>query len=278
MQKFRHILVFYTLLFLLLSCQKNNIPEIEIIAKVDKEFLTREQLFEWMPTTIDEAQKKVLARQYIDRWVQKTTMALSAKNEGISLSSYEKWSLQNYQKELLAQKYINAKLPKDIIVTDEEISTFYEEHKDQFIRHEDEVHMIQLYLENQDKAIDAEIRESKSLLEVIKKNYLDKQFNRLLEKNGDLGYVPIDKLRNEISRLVNTGSTGRIYGPIKIENAYYYFQMMDKQKANSYRSLDLVREEIQMRLMAIKRSQMAQELAQNLSKQYEIELFLEHIK
>ncbi len=278
MQKFKHILVFYTLLFLLLSCQKNNIPEIEIIAKVDKEYLTRDQLFEWMPSTINEAQKKVLARQYIDRWVQKTTMALSAKNEGISLSSYEKWSLQNYQKELLAQKYINVKLPKDIIITDEEISTFYEEHKDQFIRHEDEVHLIQLYLENQDKAIDAEIRELKSLLEVIKKNYLDKQFNRFLEKNGDLGYVPIDKLRKEISRLVNTGSTGRIYGPIKIENVYYYFQMMDKQKANSYRSLDLVREEIQMRLMAIKRSQMAQELAQNLSEQYEIELFLEHIK
>ena len=111
MQKFKHILVFYTLLFLLLSCQKNNIPEIEIIAKVDKEYLTRDQLFEWMPSTINEAQKKVLARQYIDRWVQKTTMALSAKNEGISLSSYEKWSLQNYQKELLAQKYVNVKLP-----------------------------------------------------------------------------------------------------------------------------------------------------------------------
>lgn len=272
------VLTTFPLILTFATCQKNTVPEIEIVAKVENEYLTREDLFNWMPDHVSEEQKKLLARQYIDRWIEKTTMALTAKNNGISLSSYEKWSLLNYEKELLAQKYLETKLPKNIIITDEEISTFYEENKNQFIRQEDEVHLIHLFLENQDKAIAAEMKELKSLLEVIKKNYLDTQFNRLLEKNGDLGYIPVNKLRKEITRLVKTGSTGRIYGPIRIERGYYYFQMMDKQKAGSYRSLDLVKEEIRLRLTAIKRNSIANELGQKLTEKYIVKIFMEHIK
>jgi hypothetical protein len=274
----RFLVIFISALSLILACQKSSIPEIEIVAKAGEEFLTRDELFKWMPSTISENEREIIARQYIDRWVQKTTMALSAKNEGISLSPYEKWSLQNLQKEMLAQKFLDAKLPKDIIVTDEEISTFYEENKDQFIRNDDEVHLVQLFLESQDRAISAEIRELKSLLKVIQKNYLDQQFNRLIEMNGDLGYVPVKNLRKEIVRTVRTGSTGRIYGPIKIENGFYYFQMMDKQKAKTYRSLDLVKEEVRIRLEAIKRDQLAQELADKLTNSFKVEVFPEHIK
>ncbi len=277
-KRFIIILTTFPLILTLATCQKNTVPEIEIVAKVENEYLTREDLFNWMPDQVSEEQKKLLARQYIDRWVEKTTMALSAKNNGISLSSYEKWSLSNYEKELLAQKYLETKLPKNIIITDEEISTFYEENKKQFIRQEDEVHLIHLFLENQDKAIAAEMKELKSLLEVIKKNYLDTQFNRLLEKNGDLGYIPVSKLRKEITKLVKTGNTGRIYGPIRIEKGYYYFQMMDKQKAGSYRSLDLVKEEIRLRLTAIKRNNIANELGKKLTEKYIVKIFMEHIK
>jgi hypothetical protein len=277
-REFKLSVIIIAMISLILACQKSSIPEIEIVAKAGEDFLTRDELFRWMPPTKSEDEKEIIARLYIDRWIQKTTMALSAKNEGISLSPYEKWSLQNLHKEMLAQKYLDAKLPKEIIVTDEEISTFYKENKDQFIRNYDEVHLVQLFLESRDRAISAEIRELKSLMKVIQKNYLDQQSNRLIERNGDLGYVPIKNLRKEIVRTARTGSTGRIYGPIQIENGYYYFQMMDKQNAGTYRSLDLVKEEVKMRLEAIKRDQLAQELGEKLTNGFKVEVFPEHIK
>jgi len=264
--------------FFIMSCSNSDVPAIEIVAKAGDQYLTREELLNWMPKNIPEEQKEILARQYIDRWVNKTVLALSAKSDGIQLTTYEKWSLDNLQKEMLAQKYLNAKLPREIIITDQEIATYYEEKKDQFIRSEDEVHLVQLFLENLDRAIAEEIRENQSLLEVIKKNYLDTQINRIIEKNGDLGYVPVDNLRKEISCQVKNGRTGRIYGPINIEKGYYYFQMMDKQNAGSYRSLDLVQDEIRMRLISIKRDKLAEDLSKKVSEKYTVEIFPEHIQ
>lgn len=264
--------------FIILNCQNNSVPAIEIVAKVGDQYLTRDELINWMPQDIPEEQKDILSRQYIDRWVQKTMLALTAEDDGMSLTPYEKWSLESLQKEMLAQKYLNSKLPKDIIITDQEISTYYDEKKEQFIRNEDEVHLVQLFLENLDRAIAEEIREQKSLLEVIKKNYLDTQINRIVEKNGDLGYVPVENLRKEIARTIKNGRTGRIYGPINIEKGYYYFQMMDKQKAGSFRSLDLVQDEIRLRLVSIKREKLADELSEKLKDTYVVEVFPEHIQ
>jgi hypothetical protein len=264
-------------IFLIMNCRNSPVPQIEIIAKVDDHYLTRQELLNWMPPDLPENQKEILSRQYVDRWVQKTMMASLAKNEGLTLSPYEKWSIENLQKEMLAQKYLDAKLPRDIIITDQEISNYYEEKKQQFIRSEDEVHIVQLFLENLDQAIAKEIREQNSLLEVIKKNYLDTQGNRIVEKNGDLGYVPVNSLRKEVIRTVKSGRTGRIYGPIKLEKGYYYFQMMDKQPEGSYRSLDLMQDQIRFRLTRIKREKLTADLGQELMNRFSVEVFREHI-
>ena len=100
----------------------------------------------------------------------------------------------------------------------------------------------------------------------------------MVEKNGDLGYVPEENLRPEIQRIVRTGSTGKIYGPIKIESGYYYFQMMDKQKAGSYRSLDLMKDDIRTRLISIKREKLSEDLAKKIAEKMDIEVHMEHIK
>ena len=76
---------------------------------------------------------------------------------------------------------------------------------------------------------------------------------------------------------IKSGSTGRIYGPIKLEKGYYYFQMMDKQPAGSHRSLDLVRDQIRFRLTQIKREKLAEELGEELRERFTIEVFREHI-
>jgi parvulin-like peptidyl-prolyl isomerase len=278
MYKLKYLIYLLLIISLIPTCKKNSVPDIEIMAKVGDEYLTRDELLSWMPPNIEENQKDIVARQYIDRWVNKTVVSLTAQNDGYELNPYEQWSISNLKKDMIAKKYLDAKLPKNIIVTDEEISSYYEENKEEFIRDEDEVHIVQLFLENLDRAIAEEIKELKSLQKVIEKNYLDSQFNRVVEKNGDLGYVPVSSIRKEIVRLVRNGSTGRIYGPIKIESGYYYFQMMDKQKSGSQRSLDLVNDEIKFRLTNIKRRKLKNEIIQKIALKYKIQIFPEHIK
>ncbi len=261
-----------------LNCRDDGKSSVKIVARAEGENLTQEELWRWIPPDIPEEQREILAKQYVDRWIQKTVMAQAAKAEGLTLSPYEKWSLDFLQKEMLSQKYLAAKLPRDIIVTDQEISSFYDKNVQQFIRSEDEVHLVQLYLDNLDRAIAEEIREQGNLLEVIKKNFLDTQPNRMLEKNGDLGYIAVNSLRKEIMRLVKAGTTGKIYGPIQLENGYYYFQMMDKQSSGSYRRLDLVKEDIRLQLIAMKREKLINELAQKLIEKSDVKIFSEYIQ
>jgi peptidyl-prolyl cis-trans isomerase C len=260
------------------GCQKDSVPKIEIVAKVGDFTLTRNELLKWLPPNLPEENKEIVARQFVDRWVQNTALFIAAQEQGYALTNYEQWAITNLQKEMLAQKYLDSKMPAQIPLTDEEISRYYDEHKEEFKREEDEVHIIQLFLENLDRAISSEIRSSNSLLEVIKKNYLDSQVNRLLEKNGDLGYVPVSSLRKEIMWYIRNGKTGRIYGPIKIESGNYYFQMMDKQPAGSYRSRDLVLDKIKTRLLNVNRKKIELEVASSVVDKLNPEIYPEHIK
>ena len=120
------------------GCHNDSIPESEIVAKVGDSYLSREELQNWLPPNIPEDQKDAVVRQYIDRWIQTTSLYLSAKKQDISLAQYEQWAVRNLEKEMYAQKYLDQKLPKEIIVTDKEIEDYYNENKDEFIRSEEE--------------------------------------------------------------------------------------------------------------------------------------------
>ncbi len=268
----------FWIVFVMVSCQNDTVPKIEIVAEVEDQILTRKQLMDWMPPDLSEDQKEIVARNYIDRWIQQTILSLAAEDKGLALTDYQEWSINYLKKELLSQKYLETQMPTEIIVTDEEISKYYEEHKEQFIRDQDEYHIVQLYLENLDQAISKEIRESNSLLEVVEKNYLDKQTGYFLGKNGDIGYVPLNDLRDEIVQTARRGRTGRIYGPTKIESGYYYFQMLDKKEKGTYRQLDLVEDEIKLRLTNIKKKKLKIEVANKQEEKLTVKSYPEHIQ
>ena len=40
--------------FLMLNCQNNSVPAIEIVAKAGNQYLTRDELLNWMPQDIPE--------------------------------------------------------------------------------------------------------------------------------------------------------------------------------------------------------------------------------
>ena len=262
----------------ILSCQRNAVPEIEVVAQVEDLYLTRTELLNWMPREIPADQKKVLAEQYIDRWVKTVTLYLAAKSDQVKLDDYSKWSLEYLQRQMLADKYVEKKQSTRLLVTDEDISRYYENHKEEFKRDKDEVHLVQLYLEKLDNAITKEISSAEYLLDVIEKNYLNNLGNRLFEQNGDLGYVPVEDLRSEIRRRIISGRTGKIYGPIKIDDGYFYFQMMDKKDANTIRNLENVKNDIWMMLTKIKMQKEQDNIAEAANKMFDIKIYPEHIQ
>ena len=78
--KIKYFIFPVLILFLWTGCRNSSVPQIEIIARVDDQYLTRDELINWMPPDLPEEQKEILSRQYIDRWIKNSMMASLAKN------------------------------------------------------------------------------------------------------------------------------------------------------------------------------------------------------
>jgi parvulin-like peptidyl-prolyl isomerase len=70
---------------------------------------------------------------------------------------------------------------------------------------------------------------------------------------GDLGYVELSKWPPRLVQAIKQYQTGAIRGPIRTEHGYHYIQVLDLQPAGAIQELDIVKDEIIMRLKIARR-------------------------
>jgi parvulin-like peptidyl-prolyl isomerase len=276
-QACKKLAVSFLLTILLLVGCKGTAPQRDIVAKVDDVYLTRDIVMTLIPENLNAEDRKFFMKRVIEQWIDNQTLARKARQEGIELSTKDQWQLNNLETDMLATKYLDSKIKVNFMPTDKDIEDYYNANQEQFKRRYDEVHLIHVYFEQLDKTIQGEIRQSKSLLDVIKKNYLDRQINRVMEPNGDLGYVPEDQIRDKFRQAIRGTKTGVIYGPIRADDGYHYLQVLDRQPAGSIRDLDLVRDEITTYLRVAKRHQAIKLLKEETRKEFSVETFYDNI-
>ncbi len=172
--------------------------------------------------------------------------------------------MENYKEELLIEKLKDLLLTSSIPVSESEIKEYYDKHREEFKIQEDEVHLILLRLESRNIGIEDDIKNEKSLLKVIEKNFLNKPIPDQLEQNGDLGYVPISRLKKPILRAIRRTPIGRISRRIQTRDGIYYIQVLDYKKRGTYRDLVQVKEQIRTRLLFTKLSEKLEEIEKNM--------------
>jgi peptidyl-prolyl cis-trans isomerase C len=153
---------------------------------------------------------------------------------------------------------------------DQEIENYYNQHRREFVWPDEYVHMIHLILDTDDKTLKEEIASSTNLLEVIKNNFLDQQSSSW-RPSGDLGYVKLLELPQRLVQTIRQAPTGAIRGPIKTDYGYHYIQVIDLQPAGAQQDLDVVKDEIIMRLKIDRRLKEVDKLKQNLQPNFNIQ-------
>ncbi len=271
-------LTYVALLFIFfVGCSKNEPPPSEIVARVGKAYLSKDMVEHLLPSQLTSDRRRFFVKRIVEQWIDNQVLAQKALEDGLTLSPGDRWQLQNLKMELLASKFLEKKTQQKFPVTDREIEEYYQANQEEFKRDHDEVHLVHLFFEKPDKVIIREIRQSKSLLEVIRKNYLDRQITKVMEPNGDLGYVITEQLRPEFRRAIRGTKTGLIYGPIYSKDGTHYLQVLDRQPAGSIRSLDLVKETIKAHLEAQKRYSYIKMIKQSARKDFGVETFYDNI-
>jgi parvulin-like peptidyl-prolyl isomerase len=267
----------YILLILLPStvliisgCSSKSDTKGNVVAQVNAAQITNSELESAIPEGSSAEVKIALKRNLMEKWIEEEIFYQVALGEGLSLSEQEMALVKNYERRLLIQKYIDTQLSQNYRILDQEVEDYYNKHKREFVWEEETVHIIHLVLENDDREIQTEIRQSKDLLAVIKKNFLDQQ-STPERPVGDLGYQKLSEFPSTIQRRIRNLKTGNVSGPIKTIYGYHYIQLLDYQKEGAIKDLDLARDEIYMRLQVKKRNEEIASIKQNLRSKFTIQ-------
>jgi peptidyl-prolyl cis-trans isomerase C len=252
------------------GCSSKSDTKVNVVAQVNAAQITNSELESAIPEGSSAEVKIALKRNLMEKWIEEEIFYQVALAEGLSLSEQEMVLVENYERRLLIQKYIDTRLSQNYRILDQEVEDYYNKHQREFVWDDETVHIIHLVLDNDDKAIRTEIRQSTDLLAVIKKNFFDQQSTQI-RPIGDLGYQKLSEFPNIIQRRIKNLKTGNISGPIKTNYGYHYIQLLDYQKKGEMKDLDLARDEIYMRLQVLKRNEEVDNIKQNLRSKFTIQ-------
>jgi hypothetical protein len=134
--KGNYLLLFF-LIGLIFSCQEAETEE-EItgtpVAQVGENYLYQEEITELLPPNYSQEDSTNIVKRYVDNWIEKQLLLKEAESKsGIDQKELQE-RLEDYKYQLLVhaykQNYVNEYL--DTLVTDPQISTYYEENKANF--------------------------------------------------------------------------------------------------------------------------------------------------
>jgi foldase protein PrsA len=153
---------------------------------------------------------------------------------------------------------------KNIQVSDDEITAYMDEHKDEF------KNTIQLHIEQIEAA---NLTDANKVVELLKKG---NDFKKVAQENsidtatavdgGDLGWVEEDDpfIPAPIIKMAKSLGTGQISPPIEIEGYYYIIRLLDA-KVNSKGTIDEITTALRKQL-ALQKAPPLKELTQDLRK------------
>lgn len=262
---------------LIIACNQNHELPPDLVAQVNDAYLIKENLNYRVPSDLSEETQLSMKKMLIKQWVEDEILYQSAIKEGFQWNDSDLFQIENYKKSIIIQRYLDDKLNKNYRIPEKEIEDYYNNNKKEFIRNADEVHVIHLFIENKDNAIFKEIREAKDLNEIIKKYYFNIR-STYESPNGDLGYVEISSLPEIIQKAVRRQKTGTISSPLKTKDGYHFIQLMDFQKAGTQRDLELVKDEIVLRLKWQKREQERERLMDELREKFQVQTYLSKVQ
>jgi foldase protein PrsA len=111
---------------------------------------------------------------------------------------------------------------------------------------------------------------------------LAKQYTKrdsLKERGGEFGFFPMTK-HGAIGRIASRMEIGEVYGPLKLDNGYSVFQLIDKKKDSTHysKSYDEVKEELITHLTLIKFEKYINEYNALLAEKYGVEIYEDVLK
>ena len=257
-----------------LCCEQAEKPQKGTpLAKVGKSFLYEHDVLRRLPDTYNEEQKNNFIAQYRDQWVRRELIAQEAKRSGLSEQEELKLKIEDAEKDVLAQAYRDYLInhTDSVHVSLNEVQTFYENNKSQFILQERHIqfrHIKTANLENS-KAAKSDLMRGISFEKVVEKYALDKA-STLSEAQV---YYPIQLAASqypELNKYLQVIGNMEISIIRLLDGKYHFVQITDERPAGTHPDLDWILDRIKEWLILEKKRKILTTLERELYLKAEI--------
>lgn len=234
------------------------------LARVNKSYLTEENL-NLIPTiTGPESSLETERTLLIENWVTTELLYQEGVKRKLDKNPEVKNQLLQYQKQLVANQYLQMELGDQLSADDQEINEYYFQNREQF-RVAVLTHKVNVYtFETPDGARDAYLtllRNNPDAVQEIKKNHLI-----------NTRFVKENTVTPKIRKIFFSGRPQKISEPFSHENAYFIFEIVETFPPESYLPISEVREEIRQEIGIMKYNRAYTALIHKLRKKSHVEV------
>lgn len=258
-----------------------------VIARVGKYSLTVKQFDEQIKALPPQLQMAVMQRpglkkQFLERWVQLTMLALAARDKGFDKKPDVKLQIEEAANSILARAYMQEAIDAGSMkVSDAEIKEYYNSHKDEFMEKESvkAQHILVKVNKDSDKAAWAAAKKKAEMIRnkavkggdfaALAKEYSDDPGSK--NNGGELGFFARGRMVPEFEKAAFSLKKGEISQPVKTAFGYHVIKVEDKKQAHQ-KTLDEVKKEIRQDLLKKKQKKAMDAVLKRLEKQYKPEI------
>jgi peptidyl-prolyl cis-trans isomerase C len=246
----------------------------KVLATVNGVNITESDFNEELQSIPETYRKMVLANKnkFLDDLVLQELLSQQAKKDGLDKDPEILKSLERVKTKLLAKKVIEKQIISSVIVTDDEIKKYYDEHKAEFME-PDQVQASHILVRVQDPANEAEDKAAKEKAEGLLKKVKDgADFSEVAKENsdcpssskgGDLGLFSKGQMVPEFEEAVFSLKKDEVSGIVKTKFGYHIIKLTDKKEARQM-SFDEVKDQLKDKILRDKQKTAFDDYTKNL--------------
>ena len=235
---FRFVLMRYlTLLsvFIFGACSNDRSKDGDLIALVDERVLTTKNIGLVLSSPGSEKKRTSI---FVREWVDNTILYKEAEKAGFTKDGELIKKRNDFYRDLVVSSYINTLAEKNILITKEDIRSYYKKNKVSFLRNEDEIYAAHYTINNKKNA------------HQLVKNLLLKSGRGTIDSSmftKEIGTIKRGRLIKKLDNAIFLQKRN-VVGPIKAEGAYHVFDVFSWNKKGTQKDFASCYDEIYQRL------------------------------
>jgi len=247
---------------------ETSLPPETILASFGDQIITLSefnQLWEQIPENYKLQTSK---SQVLDQMISEKLLIQEAINMGLEVDKDVLEQIRKMTEQILAQTLIEREILDKVKISDEEVTKYYTENKNDFTEKE-QVHLFNILVETEEEAQDIleQLKTGGDFGEIAR----EKSTGPSAAQGGDLGYLSKGTIIPEIEEVIFALEIGTISEIINTEYGFHILKISDK-KPEAIKTIEEVKEDIIQILLPTKQKEAFENLLEELKSKMEIKI------